>query len=100
MGVGRKESHLAFRISTIGAMRVGFNKFSDRETIRRFGGRDPQVLAHDRISLGLKDGPGFKKGLDPVSSIFTADAGVFESSPGCLWIIGHAVDYDAPGPYL
>ena len=100
MSVRREESHLTFRIATIGAVRAGFNEFSDRETIRRFGGRDPQVLAHKRVSLGLKDGPGFKKGLDPVSSIFTAEAGVFESSPGCLWIIGHAVDHDAPGAYL
>src|ERR1700738_987568 len=51
-------------------------------------------------SLGLKDGPGFEKCLDPVPAIFAVDAGVFKTTPGRLWIIRHAVDHDAPGPYL
>jgi hypothetical protein len=42
---------LTVRIATIGAMRVGLNEFSDRETIRRFGGRDAQVLA--QLMTGL-----------------------------------------------
>jgi hypothetical protein len=87
-------------IATIGAMRVGLNKFSDRETIRGFAGRDGQVLAHESASLRLKYGAGFEKRLSPVSGIFTADAGVFKSSPGCLRIIRHAIDHDAPGPNL
>ena len=53
MSVRREESHLTFRIATIGAVRAGFNEFSDRETIRRFGPRYPQVLAHDALSFGL-----------------------------------------------
>ena len=40
-----KERHLASRIATIGAVRIGFNEFSDRETICRFVGRDCRVLA-------------------------------------------------------
>ena len=52
------------------------------------------------VSLGLEDGPGFEKRLDPVPAIFAADAGVFESAPGRLRIVRHAVDHDAAGPYL
>src|SRR5260370_37921255 len=48
----------------------------------------------------FEDSPGFEKRLDSVSAIFTADAGVFESSPGCLRIIRHTVDHDASGTYL
>src|ERR1700735_513230 len=44
--------------------------------------------------------PRFEKRLDPVFAIFTADAGVFETSPGRLRIIGHIVDHHAPGPNL
>ena len=51
-------------------------------------------------SLRLKDGAGFEKRLDPVPAVFAADAGVFESAPGCLRIVRHAVDHDATGPYL
>src|SRR5438445_4067668 len=58
------------------------------------------VFAHQSVSLGLKDGPGVDKRLVPVPPIFTADTGVFESSPGRLRIIRHAVDHDTPGPYL
>jgi hypothetical protein len=39
VGVRRKERHLALRVATIGAMGVGFNEFSGRKAIRRFGGR-------------------------------------------------------------
>src|SRR5580704_5129061 len=48
----------------------------------------------------FEDSAGFEKRLDPVSAIFTADARVFETSPGCLRIIGHIVDHHAPGPNL
>jgi hypothetical protein len=48
----------------------------------------------------LKDGAGFEKRLDPVSAIFTAPSGVFESSPGGLRIVCHVIDHDAAGPYL
>jgi hypothetical protein len=34
VSVGGKERHLAVRVATIGAMRVGLNEFPDRETIR------------------------------------------------------------------
>jgi hypothetical protein len=47
-----------------------------------------------------KHGSGFEKRSDPVSTVFTADARVFESSRGRLWIVGHAVAHDAPGAYL
>jgi hypothetical protein len=100
MAVWGKERHLAFRIATIGAMRVGLNEFMDRETVRTFAGRDCQVLSDESASLRLKYGAGFKKRLDPVLAIFTAEAGVFESAPGCLRIIRHAVDHDPPGPNL
>ena len=63
--------HLA--IPAISAVGVGFDEFPDRETIRRFTGREGHVLAHERASLGLEDGPGFEKRLDPVSAIFTAN---------------------------
>src|SRR6266852_2097989 len=53
-----KERHLAFRIATIGAMRVGLNEFSDRETICGFAGRGCQVLAHESASLRLNCGAG------------------------------------------
>jgi hypothetical protein len=48
----------------------------------------------------LEDGPWFEKRLDSVAAIFTADARVFESAPGCLRIICHIVDHDAPCSYL
>ena len=37
---------------------------------------------------------------EALAPVFAADAGVFESSPRCLRIIGHTVDHDAPGAYL
>ena len=72
VGVGGKERHLAFRIASIGAARVGFDEFANREAIRSFLGRDRDAFAHELSSLGLKDGTGFEEGLDPVSSVFTA----------------------------
>jgi len=54
------------------------------------------VFAHELVSLGLKHGSGFEKSFDPVSAVFTADARVFETSPGRLRIVGRAVDQDAP----
>ena len=59
------------------------------------------MFAHELVSFRhSENGSGFEKRFHPVSAIFTADAGVFESSPRCLWIIGHVVDHDAPGAYL
>ena len=52
------------------------------------------------MSLNLQDGTGFDERLDPVSTVFAADAGVLEPAPGCLWIVRHAVDHDAAGPQL
>src|SRR5216684_8166048 len=100
MGVCREERHLTFRIAAIGAVCVLLDELPNGKAIRSFVGREGHVLAHERASSGLKDGPGFEKRLDPVSAIFTADPRVFESSPGRLRIIRHAVDHDAPGPYL
>jgi hypothetical protein len=47
VGVFGEESHLTFRIATIGAVRVGLNDFPDRETIRGFLRRDSNVFAQD-----------------------------------------------------
>ncbi len=58
------------------------------------------MCAHELVSLNFQNRAGFEKCLHPVSSIFTADTRVFESSPGCLWIIRHAIDHHAPGSYL
>src|SRR5690242_9941612 len=44
----------AIRVATIGAMRVGLNELSDRETVRHLAGRDRQVPAHESASLRLK----------------------------------------------
>src|SRR4029077_13361992 len=68
-----EERHLAFRIATIGAVRVGFDELSNSEAVRRLAGRDGDVLAHESASLRLKYGAGFEKRLDPVSAIFTAE---------------------------
>ena len=38
-------------------------------------GENGDVLAHEAASLGLKNGAGFEKCLDPVSAIFTANPG-------------------------
>jgi hypothetical protein len=46
MGVCCKERHLAFRIATVGAVGVGLDEFPDGKAIRRFGGRNGNVLAH------------------------------------------------------
>jgi hypothetical protein len=66
------------RIPAIGAVGVVFDEFPNGEAIRGFAGRDGHVLAHECASLGLEDGPGFEKRLDPVSPIFTA-------TPSVLW---------------
>jgi hypothetical protein len=47
-------------------MRVGFNEFSDRESICRFSGRDPQVRAHEKVSWDSRIARA------SVSSVFTA----------------------------
>src|SRR5580704_15072494 len=80
VGVHSKERHLPARIATIRAVCVGLHKFADCKPIRSFFGRDSDVFAHERISLGLNDGAGFEKRLDPESAILTADAGVLSLS--------------------
>src|ERR1700740_110324 len=99
MGVRGEESHLTLRVATIGAVRVGLDEFADREAIGGFRGRDCDVLAHE-LSLGLEDGAGFAKRLRPVPAVSAPDAGVFESAPGRLRIVCHAVDHDAAGANL
>src|SRR5579862_966125 len=47
-----------------------------------------------------EDSSGFEKRLDSEAAVFTADARVFEASPGCLRIIGHIVDHHAPSSNL
>src|ERR1700719_2851993 len=81
-------------------MRVGLHEFSDRETVRGFAGGDGSVLAQESASLRLKYGAGFKKRLNPVLAVFTAEAGIFESAPRCLRIVRHGVDHDSPSPNL
>ena len=49
--VWSKERHLAFRIATIGTVRVGFDQLSNSEAIRGFAGGDGSVLAHELVSL-------------------------------------------------
>jgi hypothetical protein len=46
-----KKRHLTFRIATIGAMCVGLDELSDRETSRCFFWGDANVFAHDLILL-------------------------------------------------
>ena len=81
-------------------MGLGFDELPDREAVRRLAWRDCQVLAHESASLRLKYGAGFEKRLGPVLAIFTAEAGVFKSAPGCPRIVRHTVDHDPPGPNL
>jgi hypothetical protein len=95
-----KECHLTFRIATIGAVRVGLDELSNSEAVRGLAGGDGQVLANESASLRLKYGPGFEKRLDPVLAVFTAEAGILKSAPGCLRIVRHTVDHDPPGPNL
>jgi hypothetical protein len=49
---------------------------------------------------GLENGAGFDKGLDAIPAILPADARVFESTPGRLQIVRHAVDRDPTGSQL
>src|ERR1700733_2294790 len=95
-----KESHLTFRIATVGAVRVGLDELANCKAIRGFFGRDSYVLAHWLVSLGLNDGSGFEKSFDPVSAVFAPAAGVFESSPRRVGIVRHSVDHHPSGSYL
>jgi hypothetical protein len=80
-------------------VRVGLNELPDRETVGGFRDGDRDMLAHE-ISSDLEDGTGFEKRLDPIPAVLAADPGVFESTPGGLRIVSHAIDHDAPGPNL
>src|SRR6202007_314337 len=61
MGVCGEQSHLAFRIPTIGAVGVGLDELSDGEAIRGFLGGDGDVFADrsspqaSRIALGSRN---------------------------------------------
>ena len=96
MGVWREESHLASCIAAIGAVCVRLDEFPNGKAVRGFAGGDGHVLAHERASLRLENGAGFEKCLNPVSAIFAAHTGIFESSPRGLWIIRQGVDHHAP----
>jgi hypothetical protein len=67
MSVCGKQRHLADRIATIGAMRIGLDEFADREAVRRFRGGDSSMLAQENASLRLKYGSHFEKRLIPVA---------------------------------
>jgi hypothetical protein len=41
-----------------------------------------------------------EKRFDPVLAVFTPEAGISKSAPGCLRIVRHTVDHDPPGPNL
>src|SRR5580704_15268135 len=84
MGVCGEQSHLTCCIATIRAASIGLDKLTNSKAIRGFFGRDGDVLAHQCFPSRLGDGAGFEKRLDPVPAIFSADAGVFESTPGSL----------------
>src|SRR4029077_20275205 len=81
VGVCGKECHLTFRIATIGAVRIGLDEFTHSGAIRGFAGGGGSLLSNELVSLGLNDGSGFEKRFDAISAVFTADPGVFESSP-------------------
>src|ERR1700689_2065314 len=53
MGVRGEESHLTFRIATIGTACVVFDEFTDREAIRCFFGGDVSVFCHKLVSSNL-----------------------------------------------
>jgi hypothetical protein len=42
---------LAFCIAAVGAVRVGFDEFADREAIRSFFRGDASVFGHDLVSF-------------------------------------------------
>jgi hypothetical protein len=56
MSIWGKERHLTIPIATVGAVCVGLDELPNGKTIRCFVGRDGYMLAHERTSLGLKDG--------------------------------------------
>src|ERR1700733_4348642 len=99
VGVCGEQRHLPLRVATVGTVRVGLNELPDRETVGGFRDGDRDMLAHE-ISSDLEDGTSFEKRLDPIPAVFAADPGVFESTPGGLRIVSHAIDHDAPGPNL
>ena len=66
MGVRGEQSHLTFRIATIGAVSVGLDELPNSKAIRGFLGEMAMCLLISRFSSGLEDGAGFEKRLDPV----------------------------------
>jgi hypothetical protein len=53
MGVQGEQSHLAFGIATICAVRIGLDELPDGEAIRGLLRRDGDVLAHRVFFSGL-----------------------------------------------
>jgi hypothetical protein len=49
--------HLTFRIATIGAVRIGLDKFANREAIRCLLRGDGDVLTHCRSPSSTRDAP-------------------------------------------
>src|ERR1700733_7280136 len=86
--------HLAFRTTAVGAVGVGLDGLTDREPIGGIFGGNGGAFADALASTGLQDGAGLEKCLDSVPAVFSADAGMFESAPGGLRIVRHAVDHD------
>ena len=100
MGVCGEQSHLAFRIPTIGAVGVGLDELPDGKAIPGFLGEDAKVFAISRPPrlphLGrqelFENCPRFEKRFDAVRAEFAANAGVLESAERRLLIVKHAVD--------
>src|SRR5579872_4498478 len=57
-------------------------------------------LLRSICSGSFKDGPRFKKRLDPERTEFTADAGMLEATKWRLLVVKHAVDRYAPSEEL
>src|ERR1700758_4302262 len=55
VSVFSKERHLALRIATIGAVRIGFYEFANRETIRCLLRGDGGVLTHCWSPFSTRD---------------------------------------------
>jgi hypothetical protein len=73
MCVGGEQSHLAFRIATIGAVGVGLAELPDGKAIRSFLGRWRRVCSLV-YSSGLEDRTRFEKRFDPIRTEFAANA--------------------------
>src|SRR6202023_2856758 len=59
-----EQRHLTLRIAPIRTVWVRLDQLSDGKALGGFGWGNGEVLAHERRSLGLKNGAGFEKRLD------------------------------------